>query len=53
MPRAARAAVGGVCYHVLNRGNRRARVFHADDDYAAFLAACPVPSGRSIQNTVP
>jgi putative transposase len=36
MPRTARAAVGGYCYHVLNRGNRRARVFHGDGDYAAF-----------------
>jgi len=26
-----------MCYHVLNRGNGRAEVFHKDDDYAAFL----------------
>jgi putative transposase len=38
MPRTARAAVGGYCYHVLNRGNERARVFHDDDDYHAFVA---------------
>ncbi len=37
MPRTARAAVGGICYHVLNRGNGRARVFHNDADYRAFL----------------
>ncbi|MEQ8694162.1 MAG: transposase [Gammaproteobacteria bacterium] len=37
MPRTARAAVGGVCYHVLNRGNARAEVFHKEGDYAAFL----------------
>jgi putative transposase len=37
MPRTARASVGGVCYHVLNRGNARAEVFHKDDDYAAFV----------------
>ncbi len=37
MSRTARASVGGVCYHVLNRGNGRADVFHKDDDYAAFL----------------
>lgn len=36
MPRTARAAVGGYCYHVVNRGNRRAEVFHGLDDYAAF-----------------
>ena len=39
MPRTARASQGNFCYHVLNRGNARARVFHKDDDYAAFLAA--------------
>jgi putative transposase len=37
MPRTARASVGGVCYHVLDRGNGRARVFHDADDYGAFL----------------
>lgn len=37
MPRTARASVGGVCYHVLNRGNGRAEVFHKDGDYASFL----------------
>lgn len=39
MPRTARASVGGVCYHVLNRGNGRSQVFHKDDDYHAFLKA--------------
>src|SRR5882724_175324 len=38
MPRTARAAVGGVCYHVLNRGNNRAEVFHCAADYARFVA---------------
>ncbi len=37
MARTARASVGGMCYHVLNRGNGRAEVFHKDADYAAFL----------------
>ena len=37
MPRTLRASEGGYCYHVLNRGNRRAEVFHKDGDYAAFL----------------
>lgn len=37
MPRTARASVGGVCYHVLNRGNGRADVFHEPGDFAAFL----------------
>lgn len=37
MPRTARAAQGGFCYHVLNRGNGRAEVFHAAEDYASFI----------------
>ena len=36
MPRTARASVGGVCYHVLNRGNAKAEVFHTGADYRAF-----------------
>ena len=36
MPRTARAAVGGICYHVINRGNARGEVFHKPEDYAAF-----------------
>jgi putative transposase len=37
MPRTARASVGGVCYHVINRGNGREKVFHKLADYAAFV----------------
>lgn len=37
MPRTARAAVAGVCYHVINRGNNRARVFAGPADYRAFV----------------
>ena len=33
----ARIAPGGLCYHVLNRGNAQARVFHHDADYRSFL----------------
>jgi putative transposase len=39
MPRAARASVGQVCYHVINRGNGRREVFLKDGDYEAFLKA--------------
>ena len=42
MPRTARAAVGGMCYHVLNRGNARGQVFHKQDDYAAFIRLLPL-----------
>jgi putative transposase len=38
MPRTARAIVADCCYHVLNRGNKKARIFHASDDYAQFQA---------------
>ena len=37
MPRTARASVGGICYHVLNRGNARGDVFHKDADFVAFI----------------
>src|SRR5580692_8705640 len=37
MPRTARAAVGGVVYHVLNRGNGRMGIFRKPGDYQAFL----------------
>src|SRR5437899_4740364 len=36
MPRGARDALGGYCYHVLNRGNGRRTVFHKEADFAAF-----------------
>jgi putative transposase len=37
MPRTARASVGGICYHVINRGNAREKVFHGAEDYEAFV----------------
>jgi putative transposase len=37
MPRSARSCSGGYTYHVLNRGNARATVFHGAEDYDAFL----------------
>ena len=37
MPRAARAAVGDACCHVINRGNGRAEVCHAEGAYQAFV----------------
>jgi putative transposase len=38
MPRTARAIIPGHCYHLLNRANKRAQVFHTDEDYSQFLA---------------
>ena len=37
MPRTARRLVGGICYHLINRGNGKARVYHSDSEYSAFL----------------
>ena len=37
MPRTARASAANLCYHVLNRGNNRASVFHEDGDFNAFV----------------
>jgi putative transposase len=39
MPRVARASAGGLCYHLINRGNGRRQVFHKEGDYHAFLKA--------------
>ncbi len=36
MPRQARAAPGGLVYHVINRGNGREKIFRKPADYAAF-----------------
>lgn len=38
MPRAARVLADNGVYHVLNRGNGRAEVFHKAKDFAAFVA---------------
>ena len=37
MPRTTRASLGGWTYHILNRGNARAQVFHKPGDSHAFL----------------
>src|SRR5271166_3845403 len=37
MPRTVRASAANLCYHVLNRGNNRASVFHKDGDFDAFV----------------
>jgi putative transposase len=37
MPRKARASVGGLIYHVLNRSHSRRRMFYSDKDYLALF----------------
>ncbi len=39
MPRPHIADDAGGIYHALNRGNRRAAIFHCDEDYLAFRAS--------------
>src|SRR5271157_177808 len=41
MPCTARASAANPCYHVLNRGNNRASVFHKDGDFDAFVDLWP------------
>jgi putative transposase len=38
MPRQARVAAADVVYHVINRANGRATIFHKEDDYQHFEA---------------
>ncbi len=46
MPRPARIAVAGLAYHVLDRGNGKATVFHDAEDYAAFVRLLGEASDR-------
>jgi putative transposase len=46
MPRTARASVGGLWYHALNRGNRREPVFHKPGDFDAFVESMTESSAR-------
>jgi putative transposase len=38
MPRTVRSIVASHCYHLINRGNNHARVYHDSHDFFAFLA---------------
>jgi len=38
MPRPPRKIFANHCYHVINRGNQKARVFHCESDYSNFVA---------------
>ncbi len=37
MPRKTRTLFGSFCYHIINRGNGRAQVFHGEADYREFV----------------
>jgi len=47
MPRFSRPIPGGLCVHVVTRGNARATVFHADPDYAIFTQLMSDAQGRA------
>ncbi len=53
MPRIARRLIGGLCSHVINRGNGRARVFHGDADYREFVKLMAASDDRSPQRLPP
>jgi putative transposase len=38
VPRILRGQQGGYAYHVINRGNGRATVFHKPQDFEAFVS---------------
>jgi putative transposase len=46
MPRTARAIVAGHCYHLINRGNKKARIFHERADFEQFLALIALAQER-------
>ena len=46
MPRTRRTSVGGLCYHAINRGNRKSEVFHDAKDYRRFMTLVARASGR-------
>jgi len=46
MARTARVTPGDVCYHVINRGNRRSTVFHNAADYDFFVTLMHKASAR-------
>jgi len=46
MPRTSRFVVANYCYHVLNRSNKKARIFHSSGDYDQFLAAVHLAQQR-------
>ncbi len=46
MARTARASKGGICYHVINRGNARATVYHNESDYHSFIALMKKSNAR-------
>ena len=53
MGRAARSFMGGGWYHVVNRGNGRARVFHKDANFAAFIELMSMAGEAGLGDSPP
>jgi hypothetical protein len=53
MPRIPRGQLAGHAYHVLNRGNGGAAIFHKDADYAAFLSLLEMAKTRFPVRSLP
>lgn len=47
MPRIPRGQLIGRAFHLLNRGNGRATVFHSDGDYSAFIRPLAMAKQRA------
>ena len=52
MPRIARGLAGGEIYHIINRGNRRAEVFHNTKDYEKFIELMKTAQKHDIASTI-
>ena len=52
MPRARRCHPDGVPQHIVNRGNRKGRIFWEDADYWGFLGAMAAAAERTVVRLV-
>ena len=52
MPRIMPGQTGGVCSHVINRGNARRTVFHDGLDYAGFVELIGQACGHVAKRAV-
>jgi len=53
MPRQTRTLFGGFCYHIINRGNGRAQVFHGAADYREFVKLMAAAGERLLPRLPP
>ncbi len=53
MPRKTRTLFGGFCYHIINRGNGHAQVFHGEADYREFVKLMAATGERLLPRLAP